>query len=124
MRTHVPQLRHVLQANEFGDGQIYRRILDLIWETLTVKDAKVNFDSQLEKFEEAIPSADDYDLYGVYPAIDACVALSELMHSRLSGETLEHAIEVSKSITTVAMLEMTQAGREMSDEELVKKTQL
>ena len=54
-----------------------------------------------------------------HPAIDACVALSELMHSRLSGETLEHAIEVSKaSITTVAMLEMTQAGREMTDEEL------
>ena len=91
----------------------------LIWETLTVKDAKVNFDSQLEKLEEAIPAADDYDLYGVYPAIDACVALSELIHSRLSGETLEHAIEVSKSsITTVAMLEMTQAGREMTDEEL------
>ncbi|MDU5502387.1 MAG: DUF416 family protein [Enterobacter sp.] len=90
----------------FGDGHIYRRILDLIWETLTVKDAKVKV-------------ADDFDLYGVYPAIDACVALSELLHSRLSGETLEHAIEVSKaSITTVAMLEMTQEGREMTDEEL------
>ena len=44
-------------------------------ETLVVKDAKVNFDSQLEKLEEAIPSAEDYDLYGVYPAIDACIAL-------------------------------------------------
>ncbi len=40
MRTHVPQLRHVLPANRFGDGQIYRRILDLIWETLTVKTQK------------------------------------------------------------------------------------
>ncbi len=92
---------------------------DLIWETLTVKDAKVNFDSQLEKLEEAIPAADDFDMYGVYPAIDACVALSELIHSRLSGETLEHAIEVRQDpITTVAMLEMTQEGREMTDEEL------
>ncbi len=91
----------------------------VVWETLTVKDAKVNFDSQLEKLEEAIPQADDYDMYGVYPAIDACVALSELIHSRLSGETLEHAIEVSEtSITTVAMLEMTGEGREMTDEEL------
>lgn len=107
------------QQTGFGEAQVYRRIVDLIWETLTVKDAKVNFDSQLEKLEEAIPVADDYDIYGVYPAIDACVALSELIHSRLSGETLEHAIEVSKSsITTVAMLEMTQAGREMTDEEL------
>ena len=114
-----PNYAMFCKQTEFGDGQIYRRILDLVWESLTVKDAKINFDSQLEKFEEAIPVADDYDLYGVYPAIDACVALSELIHSRLSGETLEHAIEVSKcSITTVAMLEMTQAGQEMTDEEL------
>ena len=103
----------------FGEPQLYRRILDLIWETLVVKDAKVNFDSQLEKLEEAVPSADDYDLYGVYPAIDACIALGELIHSRLSGETLSHAIAVSEtSIRTVAMLEMTQAGKEMTDEEL------
>ncbi|MEA1062586.1 YjaG family protein [Apirhabdus apintestini] len=114
-----PNYAMFCQQTAFGDGQLYRRILDLVWETLTVKDAKVNFDAQLEKLEEAIPAAEDYDLYGVYPAIDACVALSELLHSRLSGETLEHAIEVSKaSITSVAMLEMTHAGREMSDDEL------
>ena len=99
----------------FGEAQLYRRILDLIWETLVVKDAKVNFDSQLEKLEEAVPSSDDYDLYGVYPAIDACIALGELIHSRLSGETLSHAIAVSEtSIRTVAMLEMTQAGKEIA----------
>jgi uncharacterized protein YjaG (DUF416 family) len=114
-----PNYAMFCQQTGFGESQLYRRILDLVWEKLTVKDAKVNFDSQLEKLEAAIPDAGDYDIYGVYPAIDACVALSELLHSRLSGETLEHAIEVSKtSITTVAMLEMTQAGREMSDEEL------
>ncbi|MFU2315586.1 YjaG family protein [Rahnella sp. PCH160] len=103
----------------FGEAQVYRRILDLIWETLVVKDAKVNFDSQLEKLEEAVPSSDDYDIYGVYPAIDACIALGELIHSRLSGETLSHAVAVSEaSIRTVAMLEMTQAGKEMTDDEL------
>ncbi len=103
----------------FGEPQIYRKILDLVWETLVIKDAKVNFDSQLEKLEEAIPSSDDYDIYGVYPAIDACIALGELLHSRLSGETLAHAIAISEtSIRTVAMLEMTQAGKEMTDEEL------
>ncbi|WKV48791.1 YjaG family protein [Dickeya fangzhongdai] len=114
-----PNYHEFCQQTGFGDAQLYRRILDLVWETLVVKDAKVNFDSQLEKLEDAIPAADDYDIYGVYPAIDACVALSELLHSRLSGETLEHAITISEtSIRTVAMLEMTQAGREMTDEEL------
>ena len=107
------------QQTEFADPALYRRILDLVWESLTVKDAKINFDSQLEKLEAAIPDGEAFEVYGVYPAIDACVALSETLHAMLSGETLEHAIEVSRtSITTVAMLEMTQAGREMSDEEL------
>ncbi|MFP1910552.1 YjaG family protein [Lonsdalea quercina] len=114
-----PNYHEFCRQAEFGDAQVYRRILDLIWETLVVKDAKVNFDLQLEKLEDAVPSADNYDLYGVYPAIDACIALGELIHSRLSGETLSHAIVISEtSIRTVAMLEMTQAGREMTDEEL------
>ncbi|MFZ4835727.1 YjaG family protein [Rouxiella sp. Mn2063] len=114
-----PNYQMFCMQSGFGEPQIYRRILDLVWETLVVKDAKVNFDSQLEKMEEAIPSAEDYDIYGVYPAIDACIALGELIHSRLSGETLSHAIAISEtSIRTVAMLEMTHAGREMTDEEL------
>ncbi|MGV7959642.1 YjaG family protein [Photorhabdus tasmaniensis] len=103
----------------FAEPALYRRILDLVWEILVVKDAKVNFDNQLEKLEQIIPSADDYDIYGVYPAIDACIALGEILHARLGGETLEHTIAVSEiSIRTVAMLEMTHAGKEMTDEEL------
>ncbi|KAA8995078.1 DUF416 family protein [Affinibrenneria salicis] len=114
-----PNYHEFCRQTGFGEPMIYRRILDLVWETLIVKDAKVNFDSQLEKLESAIPVAEDYDIYGVYPAIDACIALGELVHSRLSGETLEHAVAISEaSIRSVAMLEMTQAGREMTDEEL------
>lgn len=40
-----PNYAMFCKQTEFGDGLLYRRILDLIWETLTVKDAKVNFDS-------------------------------------------------------------------------------
>lgn len=41
-----PNYAMFCKQTEFGDGLLYRRILDLIWETLTVKDAKVNFDSR------------------------------------------------------------------------------
>lgn len=103
----------------FADPLLYRRIMDLVWETLVVKGVKINFDNQLEKLEQAIPSADNYDIYGVYPAIDACIALGEVVHALLSGEMLEHAIAVSEiSLRTVGMLEMTHVGREMSDDEL------
>lgn len=97
----------------------YRIILDLIWESLIIKDSKIDFDNQLEKLEEIIPVANNFDIYGVHPAIDACIALSEIIHSYLSGETLDGSIEVSKiSIRTIAMFEMTRTGKEMSDEEL------
>ncbi len=36
-----PNYAMFCKQTEFGDGLLYRRILDLIWETLTVKDAKV-----------------------------------------------------------------------------------
>ncbi|WP_370556001.1 YjaG family protein [Edwardsiella tarda] len=115
----LPNYQAFCRQSEFADAAVYRRILDLVWEVLTVKDAKINFDSQLEKLEAVIPNADDYDMYGVYPAIDACVALSEILHSQLGGDMLAHAIAVSEtSLHTVGMLEMTQAGREMSDDEL------
>ena len=86
-----------------------------MWESLT--EGCQNQFRQPAGETGTIPNGDDFDVYGVHPAIDACVALSEL-HAQLSGETLEHAIEVSRtSITTVAILKP-QAGREMSDEEL------
>ena len=46
-----PNYAAFCKQTAFGEGQIYRRIPDLIWETLTVKDAKVNFDSQLESWK-------------------------------------------------------------------------
>ncbi|WP_159567688.1 YjaG family protein [Budvicia diplopodorum] len=114
-----PNYQAFCHQTGFGEAAVYRRILDLVWETLVIKGAKINFDSQLEKLEDAIPDADAFEVYGVHPAIDACVALSELIHAHLSGETLEHAIEVSElSIRTVAMLEMSQADKEMTDDEL------
>ncbi len=119
MRAYVPELPDVLPADGVWRPGRLSPYPGLGLGNAGGEDAKVNFDSQLEKLEEAIPSAEDYDLYGVYPAIDACIALGELIHSRLSGETLEHAIAISEtSIRTVAMLEMTQAGKEMTDEEL------
>ncbi|MFZ7199254.1 YjaG family protein [Avibacterium avium] len=100
-------------------SRIYQNILNLTWEYLTVKDAHINFDNQLEKFEAIIPDVNNYDFYGVVPAIEACEALSELLHSLIAGETLEHAVQVSLiSLQTVIGLLETNLDRELSEQEL------
>ena len=50
----------------------YHNILNLVWEFLTVKEAKINFENQLEKLEEIIPDVNEYDFFGLVPALDAC----------------------------------------------------
>lgn len=103
---------------EFAQARIYRDILDSVWEQMTVKTAKVNFEHQLEKLEEIIPNSDEYDVYAVYPAIDACVALSTLLHGLLDRDYLfENMIEISQiSVMTVAQLEEAQTGEEITNE--------
>ncbi|UJF19177.1 DUF416 family protein [Vibrio sp. SS-MA-C1-2] len=106
------------QQTEFADNRAYRVILDSVWELLTVKNAKINFERQLEKLEELVPSPDDFDFYGVYPAIDACVGLSTLLHALLDrDDMLEQVIEVSQiSAGTVAQLESMQTGIEITND--------
>lgn len=103
-----------------SDHQTFKSILDLNWESLLVKNAKINFDSQLEKLEEIIPIVDENSPYSVYPAIDACEALSELIHSYLSGEQLaEHAINISQiSLKTIIELDAAETGDNLTESQI------
>ncbi|WCE29570.1 YjaG family protein [Vibrio sp. SCSIO 43137] len=113
-----PNYAMFCDATDFAESRIYRDILDSIWELLTVKNAKINFERQLEKLEEIIPSSEDYDFYAVYPAIDACIALSTLLHGLLDRDYLfENMIKISQqSVLTVAQLEEAQTGAEITND--------
>lgn len=101
------------------DAKIFQNILNLVWEHLTVKGAKINFENQLEKLESIIPDVNEFDFYGVFPAEDACQALAEVLHSIIAGETLEQAIKISQiSLSTVATYLETQVDRSLNEQEL------
>lgn len=113
-----PNYAFFCRETEFADAQKYRLILDSIWEILTVKSAKIDFEKQLEKLEELVPSAVDYDLYAVNPAIDACMALADLLHALLDRDLmLETLVKLSSiSAETVADLEFAQTGEVISND--------
>lgn len=106
-------------SEQSQNAKVYHNILNLVWEYLTVKDTKINFENQLEKLEDIIPDVNDYRCYGVIPALDACEGLSEVLHTIIAGASLEQAIKVSQlSFSTIAgYLEMEQE-RELSEAEL------
>ncbi|MDN3608806.1 YjaG family protein [Vibrio ostreicida] len=113
-----PNYAMFCESTEFSEARIYRDILDSVWESLTVKSAKVNYEHQLEKLEEIIPSSEDFDFYGVYPAIDACIALSTLLHGLLDRDDLFESMQKvsQQSVSTVAQLEFVQLGSEITND--------
>lgn len=106
------------EGTQFGGEACFRKMLDLFWENLTVKGAKVNFETQSEKFEEAIPNVADYDMYGVYPALDACVALTCAFNAVLTKAD-DEAINASQtSIGTVSSFIEATSEAELTEQEI------
>lgn len=116
----APNFKLFCQMNELSvEAKTYQNILNLVWEYLTIKDVKINFENQLEKLESIIPDVNDYESFGVVPALDACQALAEILHAIIAGETLERAVEMGLiSLGTVTSLLETKTGRDWSESEL------
>ncbi|EDJ91565.1 TPA: YjaG family protein [Haemophilus influenzae] len=116
----APNFKLFCQMNELSaETKTYQNILNLVWEYLTIKDVKINFENQLEKLETIIPDVNDYDSFGVVPALDACQALAEILHAIIAGETLEKAVEISLiSLGTIRALLETETGRDWSESKL------
>ncbi|EGQ8091464.1 DUF416 family protein [Vibrio vulnificus] len=113
-----PNYAMFCDSTGFAEPRGYRNILDSVWEILTVKNAKVNFERQLEKLEELFPSTEEFDLYAVYPAMDACQSLSTLLHGLLDRDYLfDSMIKISQqSVQTVVDLEQAQGSEAITNE--------
>ena len=122
----APNFNLFCQMNNLEmEVKVYQNILNLVWEYLTVKDAKINFESQLEKLEEIIPDVNDYNSFGVIPALDACQSLSEILHGIIAGETLEREVEISQiSLGTITSLLETETGRDWTEHELKESEEI
>lgn len=116
----LPNFQLFCEVSERSENsKILQNILNLVWEHLTVKGAKINFENQLEKLEAIIPDVNEFDFYGVLPAEDACEGVSELLHAIIAGETLEQAIKISQlSLSTVATYLEMQHQTEMNEQQL------
>lgn len=88
---------YTLYAQTAGQGspRALRAILDLVWERLSVKEAKIDFALQAEKLAELAPGEED-DSFGARRASEAVAALSALLDT-LQGEAPEAVLEVSRA---------------------------
>lgn len=108
------------QVAEFGDAQVLRTALDKVWDRLSNRCGAVNFETQMEKVDAVIPEPDDFDMYGVYPALDTCVALITTLNQMVEA-SYQDARQISQlSLQGIETYLEVIADAELSDEDLVR----
>jgi len=118
LQRMLPNYQLFSQLNEFGDGHAAQSILNLIWEWCMSAQSKFNAPVQLEKLEEIIPEVADFDNFGVYPALDFCMALSCALQS-FSQEHDNPAVTIAKlSQGSVEAYILATEGEDISNEDI------
>ncbi len=75
----LPNYQMFSEVSNFGNVKVLRNQLDIIWQWLSQPNTtKINIDAQLAKLEIETPNPDEYDSFGVFPALDTCMALAAL----------------------------------------------
>lgn len=105
----LPNYKIFADAVTFGDYMILRNQLDLVWQWLDKNNrCKINYEAQLAKLESQIPDPEEFDSFGVFPALDVCMALVALFQimqdedsdgcenvSRLSENSVNYYVELT-----------------------------
>lgn len=96
----LPNYQMFSDAADFGEFSLLRNQLDLIWQWLdNSRAAKINANAQLNKLEEQTPDPEEFDFFGVFPALDTCmalVALWQLMQSNGKDKSHEDIASISR----------------------------
>jgi len=108
----LPNYALFSDATEFGDAKIFRNALNSIWEKLVFPKSKINLELLVDKIEPNVPEIEDFDMFGVYPAIDTSTALLSMLNGMMIEDELEF-VNISKiSQASVAKLIEYQLGSE------------
>lgn len=111
----MPNYRLYAELGDAGDTHGVTSILALVWESLGVRNASINFERQAEKLAACEPPDDD-DSFGARIARDLTLALSACMDV-LSGPAVEAPVDVSRlSIGGIERFIEMSAGEAIGDD--------
>ncbi|RKF14444.1 DUF416 family protein [Alginatibacterium sediminis] len=97
LQRSSPNFQLFAENTDPEHAEALSKLLNLFWESQLVPSSRINFAVQHERFELVIPNPDDYDFFGVYPALDCCV-LAELCFSCIGdfqGDEASNALQTS-----------------------------
>ena len=103
----LPNYQLFSESVSFGDVKVLRNQLDMIWQKLaSPQNTKISIEAQLTKLELQTPDPEEFEFFGVFPALDCCMAIMslwQLMQTKPQDDTAEEIESVSRlSANTVS----------------------
>ncbi|ARN75666.1 DUF416 family protein [Oceanicoccus sagamiensis] len=89
------------ELTEAGDSAAFVNIVNLVWEFAAGQNQRIDFQKQQEKLELITPDPAAFDMYGVWPALDAAVALAALLSACERWDESELDAIVTLSMSTI-----------------------
>lgn len=118
LQRMLPNYELFCDVSEFGDKELAAKLVDLIWEWLNASKAKINIAVQLEKLEEVTPDIENFDTFGVYPALDFCMALTATLQLMSDEEPGGGVIVAKLSQGGVEAYLLALSATDLSNEEI------
>jgi len=114
----VPNYELFYHVTGFGDPKLLQGALNACWDwAWQGRAVKVNFARWQEKIDEVTPSEHGHDLLGVYPAMDACTALSTMLQGFMDNNSADLVSVAKVSQASVAKFLELSEGADLTAEQ-------
>lgn len=123
----LPNYQLFSETTGFGDTHVLQSALAVMWERIVSRKVVIDFEKQIEKVEPCVPELNDFDMVGVYPAIDTATALISLIQG-VEEEDGKYLVDVSKisqaSVSKMIEFELACEMDTTSDEIMIENQQI
>ncbi|MFK0573513.1 DUF416 family protein [Endozoicomonas sp.] len=96
-----PNFALFAELTEFGDPAEVRHCLTMLWDYTAGLQSSKNFERLLERLDENTPAIEDFDMFGVQPALDFTVGLHCTIHCAMKASVDETASALTLSLNTI-----------------------
>lgn len=123
----LPNYQLFSETTGFGDTHVLQSALAVMWERIVSRKVVIDFEKQIEKVEPCVPELNDFDMVGVYPAIDTATALISLIQG-VEEEDGKYLVDVSKisqaSVSKMIEFELASEMDTTSNEIMIENQQI
>ena len=115
-----PNFALFAELAEFGNIEDVSHCLTMLWDCCSGVQSAKNFERLLERLDENTPAPEDFDMFGVQPALDFAVGLHCALNCAMQASADEVASALTVSFSTIGKLIKYSEASELKGTELAQ----